>query len=102
MARVPEQPTAWGATREMALLAGPSGRRPSSASCSAGPGAGAGQPASSSPPPPFATLNFWKAQPPARLRAPLGYAGATVQQREEDEDTVQGYVTVCVLAGCPT
>jgi hypothetical protein len=45
--------------------------------------------------PPFATLDFWKAQLPARLRAPLGYAGATVQQREDDEDAVQGYVTVC-------
>lgn len=116
VARVLEQPTAWGAAWEMALLAGPLWAaallglllgwawRPRWAAglvVATADGGSAAAAAQAQAQPPFATLDFWKAQLPARLRAPLGYAGAAVQQREEDEVAVQGYVTMCVLAGCP-
>jgi type IV secretory pathway TrbD component len=102
VARVLEQPTAWGAAREMALLAGPlwaavllglllgwAWRPRWAAGLVAAPAAAAQ--------PPFATLDFWKAQLPARLRAPLGSAAA-VRHGEEDEVSVRGYVTVTLCA----
>jgi len=109
VSRVLEQPTAWGAAWEMALLAGPLWAaallglllgwawRPRWAAglvVATADGSSAAAAAQAPAQPPFATLDFWKAQLPARLRAPLGYAGAAVQQREDDEDAVQGYVTV--------
>ncbi|VAI42842.1 unnamed protein product [Triticum turgidum subsp. durum] len=63
VARVLEQPTAWGAACEMALVA---------------------------------TLDFWRAQLPARIRGPLDYlAGARQrqqqeQEQEDDEASLQG------------
>uniref|UniRef100_A0A0A9HLG0 START domain-containing protein n=1 Tax=Arundo donax TaxID=35708 RepID=A0A0A9HLG0_ARUDO len=103
VARVLEQPTAWGAAWEMALLAGPLWAaaliglllgwawRPRWA---AGLVATAdGRHHTPAPAASFATLGFWRAQLPARLRAPLGYAGAAgtaAQLREEDEAAVQG------------
>jgi hypothetical protein len=107
VARVLEQPTAWGAAREMALLAGPlwaavllglllgwAWRPRWAAGLVAAPApAAAAQP-------PFATLGFWKAQLPARLRAPLGSAAAVRhgEEEEEDEVSVRGYVTVTLCA----
>lgn len=103
VARVLEQPTAWGAAWEMALLAGPLWAaallglllgwawRPRWAdglvATADGYDAAPAQP-------PFATLDFWKAQLPARLRAPLGYAGTAAQQQEQDDaaGAGQGYV----------
>ncbi|XP_066321052.1 uncharacterized protein [Miscanthus floridulus] len=105
VARVLELPTAWGAAWEMALLAGPLWAaallglllgwawRPRWAAglvVAIVDGGSAAAAAQAPAQPPFATLDFWKAQLPARLRAPLGYAGAAVQQREDDEDAVQG------------
>jgi hypothetical protein len=102
VARVLQQPTAWGAVWEMSLLAGPLWAaaliglllgwawRPRWA---AGLVATADGNASDAAQAPYATLDFWKAQLPARLRAPLGYAGTTaVQRREEDKAAAQGYV----------
>ncbi|KAL5208794.1 hypothetical protein ABZP36_033229 [Zizania latifolia] len=93
VARVLEQPTAWGAACEMALLAGPLWAaallglllgwawRPRWA-------AELVATADSHPAPPFATLEFWTSQLPARLRAPVGqYAGAgagAAQQQEQE------------------
>ncbi|CAL4971708.1 unnamed protein product [Urochloa decumbens] len=103
VARVLEQPTAWGAVWEMALLAGPLWAaaliglllgwawRPRWAAglvATTDGNAAALAPAQ----PPFVTLDFWKAQLPARLRAPLGYAGTAVLQQEEDKVSAQGYV----------
>ncbi|CAL4890304.1 unnamed protein product [Urochloa decumbens] len=103
VARVLEQPTAWGAVWEMALLAGPLWAaaliglllgwawRPRWAAglvATADGNVAALAPAQ----PPFVTLDFWKAQLPARLRAPLGYAGTAVLQQEQDKVAVQGYV----------
>nr|CAB3445426.1 unnamed protein product [Digitaria exilis] len=99
VARVLEQPTAWGAAWEMALLAGPLWAaallglllgwawRPRWA---AGLVATADGDAAAPVQPPFATLDFLKAQLPARLRAPLGYAGTAAQQQEEDKAAAQG------------
>jgi hypothetical protein len=96
--RVLEQPTAWGAAWEMALLAGPLWAaallglllgwawRPRWASGLVVATADDGGSPAAAAQPPFATLDFWKAQLPARLRAPLGTA---VQQREGDTDAVQ-------------
>jgi len=102
VARVLEQPTAWGAVWEMARLAGPLWAaallglllgwawRPRWAAglvATADGNAAAAAPAQ----PPFATLDFWKAQLPARLRAPLGYSETAVQQ-QEDVGAAHGYV----------
>jgi hypothetical protein len=99
--RVLEQPTAWGAAWEMALLAGPLWAaallglllgwawRPRWAAglvVATADDGGSATTAAAAAQPPFATLDFWKAQLPARLRAPLGTA---VQQREGDKDAVQ-------------
>jgi len=102
VARVLEQPTAWGAVWEMSLLAVPLWAaallglllgwawRPRWAAglvATADGNAAAAAPAQ----PPFATLDFWKAQLPARLRAPLGYSETAVQQ-QEDVGAAHGYV----------
>ncbi|KAG8076622.1 hypothetical protein GUJ93_ZPchr0006g44234 [Zizania palustris] len=95
VARVLEQPTAWGAVCEMALLAGPLWAaallglllgwawRPSWA-------AGLVATADSHPVPSFATLEFWKVQLPARLRAPLGqHAGAAGAAQEQQQQQLE-------------
>ncbi|KAL6629240.1 hypothetical protein ACP70R_029005 [Stipagrostis hirtigluma subsp. patula] len=103
VARVLEQPTASGAAWEMALLAGPLWAaallglllgwawRPRWAAGLVATADGQ-QPAAAAPA--FANLDFWRAQLPARLRAPLGYAGAAAQQQQqqqlEEEAAVQG------------
>ncbi|XP_006648262.3 uncharacterized protein LOC102714348 [Oryza brachyantha] len=100
VARVLEQPTAWGAACEMAVLAGPLWAaallglllgwawRPRWA-------AGLVATADSHPAPPsFATLEFWRAQLPARLRVPLGqYIGGAAgagQLRQDDGPALLG------------
>ncbi|KAF7083044.1 hypothetical protein CFC21_086865 [Triticum aestivum] len=99
VARVLEQPTAWGAACEMALLAGPLW-----AAALVGlllgwawrPRWAAGIVAPAADPPQVATLDFWRAQLPARIRGPLDYlAGARQQQQqrqeqEEEEASLQG------------
>uniref|UniRef100_A0ACD5TC07 Uncharacterized protein n=1 Tax=Avena sativa TaxID=4498 RepID=A0ACD5TC07_AVESA len=98
VARVLEQPTAWGAACEMALLAGPLW-----AAALVGlllgwawrPRWAAGIVATAEPPQ-FTSLDFWRAQLPARLRGPFDYlAGTTTdaarqRQQEEAETSFQG------------
>lgn len=102
VARVLEQPTAWGAACEMAVLAGPLWAaallglllgwawRPRWA-------AGLVATADSHPAPlTFATLEFWRTQLPARIRAPLaqyvGAAGPAPPPQQEDDSSLLGYV----------
>ncbi|XP_062224243.1 uncharacterized protein LOC133922778 [Phragmites australis] len=101
VARVLEQPTPWGAAWEMALLAGPLWAavliglllgwawRPRWAAGLVATADGR-HPALAQPP--FATLDFWKSQLPARLRDPLGYSSATAAaaQEKEEDAAVQG------------
>ncbi|KAL6848328.1 hypothetical protein ACP4OV_021622 [Aristida adscensionis] len=103
--RVLEQPTAWGAAWEMALLAGPLWAaallglllgwawRPRWAAGLVPTADGQGRHAAPAPPS-FAKLDFWRAQLPARLRSPLGYvsagAAAAARQLEEEAAAVQG------------
>jgi hypothetical protein len=100
VARVLEQPTAWGAACEMALLAGPLW-----AAALVGlllgwawrPRWAAGI-VFTADPPQFTTLEFWRGQLPARLRGPFDFfAGTTTdaalqRQQEEAETSFQGYV----------
>ena len=73
VARVLEQPTAWGAACEMALLAGPLWAV-ALIGLLLGWAAGVVVPADT---PQFASLHFCRAQLPARICAPLDYlAGA--------------------------
>ncbi|KAK3155898.1 hypothetical protein QOZ80_2AG0100050 [Eleusine coracana subsp. coracana] len=98
VARVLEQQTAWGVVWEMVLLAGPLWAaaliglllgwawRPRWA-------AGLVATADGRHPalvPPFASVEFWKVQLPARLRAPLSYATAMATQEKQYEAAVQG------------
>jgi hypothetical protein len=98
VARVLEQPTAWGAACEMALLAGPLW-----AAALIGlllgwawrPRWAAGIVATADTPQ-FTTLEFWRGQLPARLHGPFDYfAGTTTdaarqRQQEEAETSFQG------------
>ena len=73
MARVLEQPMAWDTAYKMALLAGPLWAA-ALIGLLLGWAAGIIAPAD---PPQFASLDFWRAQLPARICAPLDYlAGA--------------------------
>jgi hypothetical protein len=101
VARVLEQPTVWGAAWEMAVLAGPLWAaalvglllgwawRPRWAAGLVS--ASGGRHHSPESAPPFASVEFWKSQLPARLRAPLSHATATATQEEQQcKDAVQG------------
>ncbi|XP_037468562.1 uncharacterized protein LOC119340744 isoform X2 [Triticum dicoccoides] len=92
VARVLEQPMAWGAACEMALLTGPLWAA-ALIGLLLGWATGIVAPAD---PPQFASLDFWRAQLPARICAPLDYlTGARQQQQrrqeqEDDEASLQG------------
>ncbi|GJN18872.1 hypothetical protein PR202_gb06082 [Eleusine coracana subsp. coracana] len=98
VARVLEQQTAWGVAWEMVLLAGPLWAaaliglllgwawRPRWAAGLVATADGR-HPA---PFAPFASVEFWKVQLPARLRAPLSYATAMATQEKQYEAAVQG------------
>jgi hypothetical protein len=102
VARVLEKPTVRGAAWEMALLAGPlwaaalvglllgwAWRPRWAAGLVAASDGRHHAPASALP---FASVEFWKSQLPARLRAPLSYAAATAtpEQEQQYKDAVQG------------
>jgi hypothetical protein len=99
VARVLQQPTVWGAAWEMALLAGPLWAaaliglllgwawRPRWAAGLVATADGRHH----APAPPFASVEFWKSQLPARLCAPLSYGiTATATQEQQYKDAVQG------------